>query len=89
MALGSTPRQLKTLVIGSGIRTAMVGLLAGLAGALALASTLRALLFGVTPADPLVMGVVAALLLTVALAANYVPAMRATRIDPMEALRQE
>ena len=89
MALGSTPRQLKTLVIGSGIRTAMVGLLAGLAGALALASTLRALLFGVTPLDPLVMGVVAALLLTVALAANYVPAMRATRIDPMEALRQE
>jgi putative ABC transport system permease protein len=89
MALGSTPRQLKGLVIRSGIRTALIGLLAGMAGAAALASALRALLYGVAPVDPAVMAGVATLLLTVALVANYVPAMRATRIDPMEALHHE
>jgi putative ABC transport system permease protein len=89
MALGSTPGQLKSLVIRSGIKTALVGLLVGMAGAAALASGLRALLYGVGPLDPVVMGGVAALLLTVALVANYVPARRATRIDPIEALHNE
>jgi putative ABC transport system permease protein len=89
MALGSTPGQLKALVIRSGIKTALIGLVAGMAGAAALASGLRALLYGVAPLDPVVMGGVAALLLTVALIANYLPARRATRIDPMEALHQE
>ena len=89
MALGSTPRQVKSLVVRSGLRTALMGLLAGMAGAAALASGLRALLFGVTPLDPAVMGAVAALLLMVALIANYVPARRATRIDPMHALHHE
>jgi putative ABC transport system permease protein len=89
MALGSTPAQLKALVIRNGIRTAVIGLLAGMTGAAALASALRALLYGVAPLDPAVMAGVAALLLTVALIANYVPARRATRIDPMEALHQE
>jgi putative ABC transport system permease protein len=89
MALGSTPGQLKVLVIRNGLRTAVIGLLAGMAGAAALASALRALLYGVAPLDPAVMAGVAALLLTVAFIANYVPARRATRIDPMEALHQE
>jgi len=89
MALGSTPGQLKALVIRRGIKTALIGLVAGMAGAAALASGLRALLYGVAPLDPLVMGGVAALLLTVALIANYLPARRATRIDPMEALHFE
>ncbi|MGA2739066.1 MAG: ABC transporter permease [Bryobacteraceae bacterium] len=89
MALGSTPRQLKALVIRSGLQTALIGLLAGMAGAAALASTLRALLYGVAPLDPTVMAGVAVLLLTLALMANYVPARRATRIDPMEALHHE
>ena len=89
MALGSTPGQLKVLVIRSGIRTALIGLLAGMAGAAALASALRALLYGVAPMDRGVMAGVAALLLTVALIANYVPARRATRIDPMVALHHE
>src|ERR1039457_2073899 len=89
MALGSTPGQLKALVIQSGIRTALIGLLAGMAGAAALASALRALLFGVAPLDPGVMAGVAALLLTVAFIANYLPARRATCIDPMEALPHE
>jgi len=89
MALGSTPGQVKALVIRSGLKTALLGLLAGMAGAAALASALRALLYGVAPLDPMVMAGVAALLLTVALIANYVPARRATRIDPMMALRHE
>ncbi len=89
MALGSTPGQLKTLVIRNGIKTALIGLLAGMAGAAALASALRALLYGVAPLDPAVMTGVAAVLLLVALIANYVPARRATRIDPVEALHQE
>ncbi len=89
MALGSTPGQLKKLVIWNGIQTALIGLAAGTAGAAALASALRALLYGVTPLDPAVMAGAAASLLAVALVANYVPARRATRIDPMEALHQE
>ena len=89
MALGSSPGQLKALVIRSGLKTALMGLAAGMAGAAALASALRALLYGVAPLDPVVMASVAALLLTVALIANYVPARRATRIDPMEALYHE
>ena len=89
MALGSTPGQLKSLVIRNGLKTALIGLVAGMAGAAALASALRALLYGVAPLDPTVMAGVAALLLTVALIANYVPARRATRIDPMEALHHE
>jgi putative ABC transport system permease protein len=89
MALGSTPGQVKALVVLSGIKTALIGLAAGMAGAAALASALRALLYGVAPLDPGVMAGVAALLLTVTLIANYIPARRATHIDPMEALHQE
>ena len=89
MALGSTPGQLKAQVVVSGLKTALMGLAAGLAGAAVLAFALRALLYGVTPLDPTVMAGVAALLLLVALIANYVPARRATRIHPMDALHQE
>jgi ABC-type antimicrobial peptide transport system permease subunit len=60
-----------------------------MAGAAALASALRAALYGVAPLDPGVMAGVALLLLTVATIANYIPARRATRIDPMEALHHE
>jgi len=89
MALGSTPGQVEALVIRNGIKTAVIGLAAGMAGAAVLASALRTLLYGVAPLDPGVMAGVAALLLAVALIANYVPARRATRIDPMQALHQE
>jgi len=89
MALGSTPGQLKSLVVKSGLKTAALGLIAGMGGAVALASTLRALLYGVAPLDLTVMTGVALLLLTVALIANYIPARRATRIDPLEALHHE
>ena len=89
MALGSTPKQLKSLVIHKGLKTVLFGLLIGMVGAAGLASALRSLLYGVVPLDPVVMGCVAALLLTVAFMANYFPARRAARIDPLEALRQD
>jgi putative ABC transport system permease protein len=89
MALGSTPGQLKALVIRSGMGTALIGLAVGMAGAAALASALRALLYGVAPLDPAVLAGVAALLLAVAFIANYLPARRATRIDPMQALHHD
>ncbi len=89
MALGSTPGQLKAMVIRNGLKSALIGLVVGMAGAAALASTLRAVRYGVAPLDPVVLASVAVLLLAVALLANYLPARRATRIDPMEALHQE
>jgi putative ABC transport system permease protein len=89
MALGSTPGQLKALVIGNGLKTALMGLAAGMVGAAGLAWVQRALLYGVAPLDPMVMVGVAALLLGVAFIANYAPARRATRIDPMQALHDE
>jgi putative ABC transport system permease protein len=89
MALASTPGQLKAMVIRNSLHTAVIGLVAGMAGAAALASTLRALLFGVAPLDPVVMAGVSVLVLTVALIANHVPARRATRIEPVQALHHE
>ncbi|HEY3741423.1 MAG TPA: ABC transporter permease [Bryobacteraceae bacterium] len=89
IALGSTAAQLTKMVIWSGTKTALIGLAAGIVGAVILASSLRALLYGVAPDDPLVMGGVALLLLVVVAVANYIPARRATRIDPMTALHQD
>jgi ABC-type antimicrobial peptide transport system permease subunit len=89
MALGSTPRQLERLVIAHGIKTALIGLAAGMAGAAALASVLRVALYGVATLDPAVMAGVTGLLFAVTLIANYIPAHRATRIDPIQALQQE
>jgi len=89
MALGAAPAKLKALVVLGGLKTAAIGLIVGLAGGAALAPLLGALLYGVAPIDPGVIAGVAALLLAVALVSNYIPARRATRVDPMEALRHE
>ncbi|HKE27219.1 MAG TPA: ABC transporter permease [Bryobacteraceae bacterium] len=89
MALGSTPGQLKALVIREGLKTALIGLAAGLAGAAALVFLLRSLVYGVGPFDPLVMSGTAALLLLVVFVANYAPARHATCIDPIQSLHHE
>jgi ABC-type lipoprotein release transport system permease subunit len=67
----------------------LVGLVAGLAGAIAIARTLRALLFGVEPADPLSLASVVALLLLTSALACYLPARRAAALDPTTALRHD
>jgi predicted permease len=89
MALGATGSDLRGLVLRQGLAPVVIGLAAGLAGALALGRVLSGLLFGVSSTDPLTMSVVAAVLLIVAAAACYVPALRATRSDPLVALRYE
>ena len=89
MALGATPREVFGLVIGDGLRITSIGIVVGVVGSLLMARWLTALLFGVTPGDPLTLGLTAGLLLLVSAAACYLPARRATRVDPMVALRAE
>ena len=89
MALGARRPAVLALIIREGMLLVVVGLAIGLAGAFALTRVMSSLLFGVTAKDPITFVVVAILLSLVALIACYVPAQRATRIDPLEALRYE
>jgi ABC-type antimicrobial peptide transport system permease subunit len=77
------------MVLGQGMRVAFIGLLIGLATALALTRLMSGLIYGIQPHDPLTFTGVLALLALVALGASYFPALRATRVDPMVALRYE
>jgi ABC-type antimicrobial peptide transport system permease subunit len=87
MAVGAARGQVVRLILRWGLGVAASGIAMGLVAALALSPALDALLFGVTSRDPVTYVVVGATLLMVALAACYVPAMRATKIDPLTALR--
>jgi ABC-type antimicrobial peptide transport system permease subunit len=89
MALGAQGRDVLLLVIWHGARMALVGVAIGIAAALGLTRLMANQLFGVSAHDPLTFAGVAALLFIVAVAACYVPARRATRVDPMIALRCE
>jgi len=89
IALGASQQQVLRLVLVQGARLALLGVGIGLLAALALTGLLRSLLFGVRPADPLTFGAVALLLTMVALLACLIPARRATRVDPIVALRYE
>jgi putative ABC transport system permease protein len=89
MALGARPKQVIRLVLGSSSRAVLVGFLLGFAGAAAVAQLLRSLLFGLSPFDPVSYVIVAMILAAAGLAATYLPARRATKIDPMAALRCE
>jgi ABC-type antimicrobial peptide transport system permease subunit len=75
--------------MGQGLQLTCVGLVAGLTGALVLTRLMETLLFGVRPSDPATLAGVATLITAVAAAASLVPAVRATRVDPMVALRDE
>ncbi|HSC27338.1 MAG TPA: ABC transporter permease [Vicinamibacterales bacterium] len=89
MALGATRAQVLRLVVGQGLRTGAVGVVVGLVGAYALTRFLSDFLFGVSAADPAVFAAVAGLLLACTALACYVPARRASRVNPVDALRAE
>jgi ABC-type antimicrobial peptide transport system permease subunit len=76
-------------VFATGLQPVLVGLLAGLGAAIAVARLVRSLLFGITPADPLTLGAVVLLLLLTSCLACYLPARRAAALDPITALRHE
>ncbi len=77
------------LVLLRGMQPVLIGLIAGLVGAVAIAAALRSLLFGITPTDPISLGGVVLVLLLTSRLACFIPARRAARLDPMIALRHE
>jgi len=89
MALGASPPAVRRMVVFQGMILALVGVSFGIGGALALTRLMRSLLYGVKPWDPISFAIVVVLLSAVALLAAYVPAWRASRVDPMVALRYE
>jgi putative ABC transport system permease protein len=89
LTLGAQPSQIVGMVVGEGLKLALAGGLAGIAGALALSRLLSGFLYSIGAADPVTYCAVALVLLFVGLVASYLPARRATRIDPIVALRHE
>ncbi|CAN5884549.1 hypothetical protein BH24ACI5_BH24ACI5_23500 [soil metagenome] len=89
MALGAEHGDVLRLVLSEGIATAAGGVAVGLAGAAAVTGVMTSLLFGITARDPLAFGAGALVLLVVAVLASYIPALRATRVEPVAALRAE
>jgi ABC-type antimicrobial peptide transport system permease subunit len=89
MALGARPGDVTRMILGRGLTLSALGLVAGAGLAGLLGILLRTLLFGVTPAAPLVYAGTAAALIVVTLAACVIPAQRAARVDPVVALRDE
>ena len=89
MALGARPGDILGLVLRQGMELAVIGIVAGLAGAFALTRVMASLLFGVSTMDAATFGAVPVLLAVVAFAATAIPAWRTTRVDPVVALREE
>jgi len=87
LALGATARDVRRRVMAQTLTLAAIGILLGSAGAWLLAGALGGLLFGVTAADPVTFALMVAVLGAVALAAGYLPARRASRLDPLRVLR--
>jgi len=89
VALGAEPKAVVRLVVGGGLRLAAAGVVIGAVLAAAATRVLESMLYGVSPTDPLTFGAVALLVTAIALVASYVPARRALRVDPAEALRAD
>lgn len=89
MALGAQPREVRAMIVRQAVAMGTSGMIAGILGSFAATRVLRALLYGVTPNDPVTFAGVCATLVAIMLAAAYVPARRATQVDPLTALRAE
>jgi putative ABC transport system permease protein len=89
ISMGAQPGDVLRLILGQGLSLGLFGVAAGAAGAFALTRLIRGLLFGISAFDPVTFGAMAAVLLGVVVLASYVPARRATKVDPMVALRYE
>jgi putative ABC transport system permease protein len=89
LALGAERDDVLKLVVRQGLKLSLVGVVIGIAGALAMTRLVSGFLYGVKASDPLTFAAVSLLLILVALAASYMPARRATAVDPMAALRYE
>ena len=89
MALGARADQVRRMVVRQGLVLAAIGAAIGLVGALGMSRLISSLLYGIAPYDPVTLGGVTLGLLVVAAVASWLPAMRAARIDPIEALRSE
>ena len=89
MALGAEATDVRTMVLKSGLRWLLVGIGIGVPASIALARILQNRIWGIKSADPLTLAAVSLLLTAVGLAACYIPARRATKVDPMVALRYE
>jgi putative ABC transport system permease protein len=89
MAIGAMPSDVMKMILGGGMKLAALGVVLGVAAALALSTLVEKMLFQVEPSDPASYGVTALILLAVAALACYIPARRAMRVDPMVTLQQE
>jgi putative ABC transport system permease protein len=89
MALGATARDVGRLIVRQGLKLVLSGIVIGVVSALALQRVIGKLLFGISPTDPLTFTMIAFLLIGVALLACWIPARRATKVDPLTALRSE
>lgn len=89
VALGATPRNILRLMMGHGMKLTLIGVAIGFVGAIAVTRLMRSLLFAVAPVDLMTFGVSSVVLMIVALLACFIPARRATKVDPLVALRYE
>ena len=89
LALGATAFEIRTLFVRRGLVLASLGVGIGLGGAVALTRLMQSLLFGISPLDPVTFGAMPVVLAAAAVLASYLPARRATKVDPLVALRCE